>query len=132
MKSAFKPKPMNKTFEHRLSQMPLRRAPVDWRQAILRKAHAIRKAPPEPSSNRISKNWMALAAVWTLIALLRWDSTEESTSGTAPLPEGFYVPCLSAFRSPEVYLEALLAEPPSPPPTPKQSRRTTRENAFTA
>jgi hypothetical protein len=123
---------MKEPLEHRLSQMPLRRAPTVWRQAILQKAHGIPEASPQPSNSRISKNWLALAASWTLIALLKWDSTQANTRETGPLPEGFYIQSLSAFRSPEVFLEALLAEPPSPPPAPKQSRRTTRENAFTA
>ena len=112
--------------------MPLQGAPAHWRHAILQKARTVPESSPRPSGTRISKNWLALAAAWTLIALLKWDSNRENIPRTDSLPEGFYVPSLSAFRSPEAYLEALLADPPSPPPAPKQSRRTTQRNAAIA
>ena len=118
---------MQEPIEHRLSQMPLRRAPAHWRDAILQKAHAVREARPQSSRLRISTNWLALAAAWTLIALLQWDANQGNTPKTDSLPGGLYVPSLSAFRSPEAYLEELLAEPPSLPPIPKQSRCTTQK-----
>ena len=123
---------MQEPIEHRLSQMPLRRAPAHWRDAILQKAHAVREARPQSSRLRISTNWLALAAAWTLIALLQWDANQGNTPKTDSLPGGLYVPSLSAFRSPEAYLEELLAEPPSLPPTPKQSRCTKQKASLIA
>ena len=124
---------MQEPIEHRLSQMPLRRAPAQWRDAILQKAHAVPEASPQSSPSRISPNWLALAAAWTLIALLQWDANQGSTTPKADsLPGGLYVPSLSAFRSPEAYLEELLAEPPSLPPTPKQSRCTKQKASLIA
>ena len=128
MRNVFRHTPMQEPIEHRLSQMPLRRTPAHWRHAILEKAHAAPEASPQSSPSRISPNWLALAAAWTLIALLQWDANLGSATPKADsLPGGLYVPNLSAFRSPEAYLEELLAEPPSNPPAPKQSRHTAQK-----
>ncbi len=123
---------MQEPIEHRLSQMPLRRAPAHWRDAILQKAHAVPEVSPQSSRSRISTNCLALAAAWTLIALLQWDANQGNTPKTDSPPEGLYVPTLSAFRNPEAYLEELLAEPPSLPPTPKQSRCTKQKASLIA
>ena len=132
MRSACKYNPMKEPIEHRLSQMPLRRAPAHWRNAILEKACAVPGHCAQSSSSRLSTNWLALAAAWTLIALLQWDFNQGNTPNTDSLPGGLYIQSLSAFRSPEAYLEELLAEPPSVPPAPKQSRCTTHKAAIIA
>ncbi|RFC42608.1 MAG: hypothetical protein DVB28_001813 [Verrucomicrobia bacterium] len=123
---------MKDPLENRLSQMPLRRAPAHWKNTIVQKAHPAPETCPQSPDRRISANWLALAAAWSLIALLQWDSNRGNSPGTDSLPGGFYIPSLSAFRTPEAFLEELLAEPRSLPPGPKHSRYTAHKAAIIA
>jgi len=107
---------MQDPLEIRISELPLRRTPRHWKNAILKQAAAA------PARREFSLNQLAFAAAWTLIGLLQWQAAEPTSPSTGTLPVLIYVPHLSALRNSEAVLEELLAEPAALPPIPKQSR----------
>jgi hypothetical protein len=102
---------MQDSFERRLSQLPMRRAPAHWKHVVLNRAEA---AVPR---RRLPWNWMALAAAWGVIAVLQWQSNPLDTPSQSGQHREVFAPALSAFRAPEFFLEEILADPvPLPPP----------------
>jgi hypothetical protein len=108
---------MQDPLEKRLSKLPLQRAPADWKSTILKQAaHAV---PGKP----LPWNWMSLAAAWMLIGLLQWHTHEPGAPKAGEHPFPIFLPHLSALRSPDAYLEGLLADPSPIHLAPRQSRR---------
>ncbi len=126
MRNVSKNQAMQDPLENRLSKLPLQRAPAHWKTAILKQA-----APAIPPK-QVPWNWMSLAAAWALIGLLQWQTYEPSTPNTGDHTSPIYIQSLSTLRSPEVYLEELLADPSPIQIAPRQSRYTPKATAALA